>query len=209
MKKQRWLRRKDERAPEILDAALACFAEKGFAACRMEDIARRAGISKGTIYLYFESKEAVFKALAQRAIGERIAAVAGQLEAFGGTTPELLRMVLTMVGSMASVSDAVVLPRLVLAEAGNFPELAEFWRHEIIDHGLGLFKSIMRRGQERGEFRPMPPEHAARLCVAPLLVIMMWRSVFARFDQEPYDYQGLVEVHIQTLLRGLSTEAAK
>jgi AcrR family transcriptional regulator len=209
MKKQRWLRRKDERAPEILDAALACFAEKGFAACRMEDIARRAGISKGTIYLYFESKEAVFKALAQRAIGERIAAVAGQLEAFGGTTPELLRMVLTMVGSMASVSDAVVLPRLVLAEAGNFPELAEFWRHEIIDHGLGLFKSIMRRGQERGEFRPMPPEHAARLCVAPLLVIMMWRSVFARFDTEPYDYQGLVEAHIETLLRGLSTEAAK
>ena len=209
MKKQRWLRRKDERAPEILDAALACFAEKGFAACRMEDIAGRAGISKGTIYLYFESKEAVFKALAQRAIGERIAAVAGQLEAFGGTTPELLRMVLTMVGSMASVSDAVVLPRLVLAEAGNFPELAEFWRHEIIDHGLGLFKSIMRRGQERGEFRPMPPEHAARLCVAPLLVIMMWRSVFARFDTEPYDYQGLVEAHIETLLRGLSTEAAK
>jgi len=209
MKKQRWLRRKDERAPEILDAALACFAEKGFAACRMEDIAGRAGISKGTIYLYFESKEAVFKALAQRAIGERIAAVADQLEAFGGTTPELLRMVLTMVGSMASVSDAVVLPRLVLAEAGNFPELAEFWRHEIIDHGLGLFKSIIRRGQERGEFRPIPPEHAARLCVAPLLVIMMWRSVFARFDTEPYDYQGLVEAHIETLLRGLSTEAAK
>jgi AcrR family transcriptional regulator len=209
MKKQRWLRRKDERAPEILDAALACFAEKGFAACRMEDIAGRAGISKGTIYLYFESKEAVFKALAQRAIGKRIAAIAGQLAGFGGSTPELLRMVLTMVGSIASVSDAVVLPRLVLAEAGNFPELAEFWRHEIIDHGLGLFEAIMRRGQGRGEFRPMPPEHAARLCVAPLLVIMMWRSVFGRFDTEPYDYQGLVEAHIETLLRGLSTEAAK
>jgi AcrR family transcriptional regulator len=209
MKEQRWLRRKDERAPEILDAALACFAEKGFAACRMDDIAKRAGISKGTIYLYFESKEAVFKALAQRAIGMRIEAIAAQLEAFEGSTPELLRMVLTMVGSIASVSDAVVLPRLVLAEAGNFPELAEFWRHEIVDHGLDLFGAIIRRGQGRGEFRPMPPEHAARLCVAPLLVIMMWRSVFARFDQEPYDYQGLVEVHIQTLLRGLSTEAAK
>src|ERR1700756_2199725 len=95
----RWLRRKEERAPEILDAALSCFAEKGFAACRMDDIARRAGISKGTIYLYFESKEAVFKALAQRAIGERIAAIAGQLQVFDGGTPELLRQVLTMVGS--------------------------------------------------------------------------------------------------------------
>jgi hypothetical protein len=67
---------------------------------------------------------------------------------------------------------------------------------------------IIRRGQGRGEFRPMPPEHAARLCVAPLLIIMMWRSVFARFDTQPYDYQGLVETHIETLLRGLSTGAA-
>ena len=207
MKEQRWLRRKDERAPEILDAALALFAEKGFAACRMDDIARRAGISKGTIYLYFDSKEAVFKALAQRAIGERIAAIAGQLQTYEGGTPELLRLVLTMIGSIASVSDAVVLPRLVLAEAGNFPELAEFWRKEIIDRGLGVFEMIIRRGQGRGEFRPMPPEHAARLCVSPLLVIMMWRSVFARFDTQPYDYQGLVETHIDTLLRGLSAEA--
>jgi AcrR family transcriptional regulator len=208
MKEQRWLRRKDERAPEILDAALALFAEKGFAACRMEDIAKRAGISKGTIYLYFDSKEAVFKALAQRAIGERIDAIAGQFEAFEGSTPELLRMVLTMVGAIASVSDAVVLPRLVLAESGNFPELAEFWRHEIVDRGLGLLEAIIRRGQERGEFRPMPPEHGARLCVAPLLVIMMWRSVFGRFDAQPYDYQGLIEAHIQTLLRGLAAEGA-
>jgi AcrR family transcriptional regulator len=208
MKEQRWLRRKDERAPEILDAALALFAEKGFAACRMEDIAKRAGISKGTIYLYFDSKEAVFKALAQRAIGERIGAIAGQLQTFEGSTPELLRMVLTMVGAIASISDAVVLPRLVLAEAGNFPELAEFWRHEIVDRGLGLLEAIIRRGQARGEFRSMPSEHGARLCVAPLLVIMMWRSVFGRFDAQPYDYQGLIEAHIQTLLRGLAAEGA-
>jgi AcrR family transcriptional regulator len=206
MKEQRWLRRKDERAPEILDAALACFAEKGFAASRMDDIARRAGISKGTIYLYFESKEAVFKALAQRAIGGRIQAIAGQLQTFEGSTPELLRMVLTMVGAIASTSDAVVLPRLVLAESGNFPELAEFWRHEIVDRGLGRLEANVRRGQSRGEFRPMPPQHGARLCVAPLLVIMLWRSVFARFDAVPYDYQGLVETHIQTLLRGLAAE---
>jgi AcrR family transcriptional regulator len=207
MNEQRWLRRKDERAPEILDAALTQFAEKGFAACRMDDIAKRAGISKGTIYLYFDSKEAVFKALAERAIGERIAAISGQLQAFEGSTPQLLRMVLTMIGSIASVSDAVVLPRLVLAEAGNFPELAEFWRKEIIDRGLGIFEMIIRRGQGRGEFRPMQPEHAARLCVAPLLIIMMWRSVFARFDTQPYDYQGLVETHIETLLRGLAMKA--
>jgi AcrR family transcriptional regulator len=208
VKEQRWLRRKDERAPEILDAALACFAEKGFAASRMDDIAKRAGISKGTIYLYFESKEAVFKALAQRAIGERIEAIAGQLQAFEGSTSDLLRMVLTMVGAIVSTSDAVVLPRLVISEAGVFPELAEFWRKEIIDRGLGVLEAVIRRGQSRGEFRPMPPQHGARLCVAPLLVIMLWRGVFARFDSAPYDYQGLVEAHIQTLLRGLSVEAA-
>src|ERR1700690_2135267 len=101
----RWVRRKEERAPEILDAALACFSERGFAATRMEDIARRAGISKGTIYLYFESKEAVFKALAQRLVGSRMADIGVLVQDFSGPTPDLLRLVLNRVGSTISTGD--------------------------------------------------------------------------------------------------------
>ena len=206
MKAQRWTRRKDERAPEILEAALACFAEKGFAGTRMDDIAARAGITKGTIYLYFESKEAVFKALSRQSIGERIAAVTQQLEASDGPAADQLRFVIGTLGHFGATSDRVVLAQVLLAEANNFPELAEFWRKEIIDRSLGLFEGMIKRGIARGEFRKMVPGHAARLCVAPLLVIILWRSLFARFDAEPYDYRGLIETHITTLLQGLAAE---
>jgi AcrR family transcriptional regulator len=204
MKKQRWQRRKDERAPEILDAALTCFAEKGFAATRMDEIAARAGITKGTIYLYFESKEAVFKALARQSIGAQLSQVHAYVETFGGTSAELLRLVIGTLGYFARTSDRVILPKVLLAEVGNFPELAEFWRREIIDRGIGLFETIIRRGVARGEFRDIPPQHAARLCVAPMLVLILWRTIFSQFDEQPYDYDGLVQAHLDILLRGLA-----
>lgn len=200
------MRGKDQRPSEILSAALACFSEKGFAATRMDDIARRAGISKGTIYLYFESKEAVFKALAQRMVGSRMGEIGALLQEFQGPTPDLLRLVLGTVGSIVSTSDVAVLPRMVLAEAGNFPELAQHWRREVVDRGLALWEAIIRRGQARGEFRDIEPAHAARLCIAPMIIVALWRSIFGRFDDTPYDTQGLIEAHIDVLLRGLSPE---
>ena len=209
METQRWRRRKDARSPEILDAALSCFAEKGFAGTRMDDIAARAGVSKGTIYLYFNSKEAVFKALARQSVGAQIETVTAHMRGFEGHTADLLRFVIATLGHFASTSDRVVLPRLLLAEVGNFPELAEFWRREIIDRGIALFESIIRRGVARGEFRDVPPPHAARLCIAPVLLLMLWRTIFARFDDAPYDYQGLINTHLDTLLRGLAREGAR
>jgi len=201
---RRWQRRKDARPPEILDAALAVFAQKGFAATRLDDVAAKAGITKGTIYLYFDSKQALFEALARQSVGAQIEQIKAQLAAFPGSTPELLRLVLSTMGHFITTSDRVVLPRLVLAEAANFPKLAEFWRREVIDSGIGLMSGIIRRGIERGEFREIEPQHAARLCVAPMLIIMLWRTTFAQFDETPYDYQGLIEAHLQTLLKGLA-----
>jgi AcrR family transcriptional regulator len=203
VKPARWKRRKEERTPEILEAALASFAEKGFAATRMDDIAARAGITKGTIYLYFDSKEAVFKALARQSAGAQIAAITAQVEASESPSAELLRFVIATLGHFMRTTDRIILPRVLLAEMGNFPELAEFWRREIIDRGLGLFETIIKRGIARGEFREVPPQHAARLCIAPLLVMALWRMHFEKFDSAPYDYQGLVQTHIETLLRGL------
>jgi AcrR family transcriptional regulator len=200
---KRWRRRKDARPPEILDAALAVFAQKGFAATRLDDVAAKAGITKGTIYLYFDSKQALFEALARQSVGAQIDQVTAQLAAFPGSSADLLRFVLTTMGRFAMTSDRVVLPRLVLAEAANFPELAEFWRREIIERGIGLMSGIIQRGVARGEFKNIEPQHAARLCVAPILIIVLWRTTFARFDAEPYDYQGLIDAHLQTLLKGL------
>ncbi|MES2253907.1 MAG: TetR/AcrR family transcriptional regulator [Pseudomonadota bacterium] len=206
MRLQRWQRRKDARVPEILDAALACFAEKGFAGTRMDDIASRADISKGTIYLYFDSKEAVFKALARQSIGAQLEGVLAHVNASQGSSVELLRFVIHTIGNFAATSDRVVLAKVLLAEAGNFPELAEFWRREIVDRGIALFETIVRRGTARGEFRDVVPAHAARLCIAPVLVMILWRTIFTQFDETPYDYRGLIDTHLDTLLRGLAIE---
>jgi len=202
----RWRRRKQARPQEILDAALACFAERGFAASRMDDIAERAGVTKGTIYLYFENKDAVFKALVRESIGAQLANVLENVRAYEGPSRELLRLILTALGQFARTSDRVVLPKILIAEAGNFPELVRFYREEIIDKGLSVMSGAIARGIERGEFRNVNPQHAARLCIAPILLAIFWRTTFAQFDAKPYDYQGFVETHLDVLLRGLAAD---
>jgi AcrR family transcriptional regulator len=201
----RWRRRKDARPAEILDAALEVFAERGYAATRMDDIAQRAGVTKGTIYLYFESKDAVFRSLVQHSIGTTIEAAAANMERFEGSSSELLRLILRTIGTFVCTSDRVVLPKIIIAEAGNFPNLIEFYRREVVDKGLTVLQSVIARGIARGEFRGVAPAHAARLCIAPLLVAAFWRTIFARYDSTPYDLNGLIECHIDVLLHGLAT----
>ena len=204
----RWTRRKEARPAEILEAALAVFAEKGFAAARMDDIARRAGVTKGTIYLYFPSKDDLFKSLVRASISERIQEIARSVESFEGPSSDLIRMMLQGMGSFLLTSDRVVLPKIIIAEAGNFPELARFYREDVIDQGLGLATRIIERGIARGEFRRLPAAHLARIFVAPILLMAIWRTTFARFDATPYDYRALVQTHIDVLLRGLKTGEA-
>jgi AcrR family transcriptional regulator len=200
----RWARRKEARPAEILDAALKVFAEKGFAGARMEDIARRAGVTKGTIYLYFENKDAVFKTLVRESIGATLADVTENVRAFQGSARDLLRLALGAMAHLLTTSDRVVLPKIIIAESGNFPELARFYRDEIIEKGLGLMTGLIERGIAQGEFRAVPVQHAVRLCIAPVLLGAMWRTTFAQFDVEPYDYKGLIDAHLDILFRGLA-----
>jgi AcrR family transcriptional regulator len=200
----RWSRRKDARPAEILDAALKVFAEKGFAGARMDDIARRAGVTKGTIYLYFENKEAVFKTLVRESIGTAVSDVSERAASFEGPARALIGFALNTMAQLLATSDRVVLPKIIIAESGNFPELARFYRDEIIDKGLGVMTAAIRRGIAQGEFRAVPVEHAVRLCIAPVLLGAIWRVTFARFDETPYDYQGLIDTHLDVLFRGLA-----
>jgi len=202
----KWRRRKDARPQEILEAALSVFAERGFAAARMDEIAARARVSKGTIYLYFESKEAVFRALVQATLVRRVADLAALVRDHKGPVAPLLRELLQRLGHFISTSDLVVLPKMVIAEAGNFPDLARIYREEVVERGLALFGGLLQTGMDRGEFRKVPVQHAVRLCMAPLLLAAIWRTTFAPIDREPYDYAGLVEAHVSTLLRGLQPE---
>jgi len=204
--KARWRRRKDARPQEILEAALSVFADKGFAAARMDDIAERARVSKGTIYLYFESKEAVFRALIQETLVKRVTDMAALIRDYRGPVAPLLREMLLRFGHFVSTSDLVVLPKMVIAEAGNFPDLARIYREEVVERGLTLFGGLLQSGMDRGEFRRVPVQHTVRLCFAPLLLAAMWRTTFAPLDSEPYDYAGLMDTHVTTLLRGLQPE---
>jgi AcrR family transcriptional regulator len=203
----RWTRRKQARPAEILDAALTVFAEKGYAGTRMDDIARCAGVTKGTIYLYFENKEAVFKSLVRESIGVMLAGVTADVGNIQGSAKDLIRFALGAMANLLTTSNRVVLPKIIVAESGNFPELARFYREEIIDRGLALLSSLIERGIAQGEFRRVPIQHAVRLCIAPVLLGAIWRVTFGQFDSEPYDYKGLIDTHLDVLFHGLSAES--
>ncbi len=204
---QRWRRRKEARPAELLDAALDVFFEKGFSAARLEDIAARAGVSKGTVYLYFSSKEDVFDALVRaipQANIEQVRALAGD-----PTIPadQLLGRVLRFIGGLIRDPRMIKFPRLIVGEAGNFPKLAETYKREVISRGSAILTRIIERGIEEGRLRPVDPQHAAYAAIAPLLFTAIWRTTFEQFDATPLDADAFIEQHIETFLRGLSTEA--
>lgn len=199
-------RRKDERPRELLDAALALFAEKGFAAARMEDIAAHAGVAKGTLYLYFSSKEAVFEALVRSAVVPNIERAEALADAHVGPVAPLLRQLMVAAAAMVRDSRLAVMPRLLIGELYKFPALARFYRAEVVDRALGLVARLHRRGVEAGEFRPQDSDAVARLVVAPVLMMAIWRTVLAQPDEPTIDPALVLQTHVDILLRGLAAE---
>jgi len=188
------------------------FAEKGYAAARMEDIAARAGVTKGTIYLYFPSKEEMFKSLAREHVGETLTQAVQMAAQYQGTVRDFLTMMLTTMAEKLQRGHVAIFPKIIIGESGNFPELARFWRAEVIDKALGMMAGIIAKGIASGELRELPPgvspEYVARLCIAPIILSVIWRAVFASFDTVPFDYSKFLELHLDILLKGLSPEGA-
>jgi AcrR family transcriptional regulator len=200
----RWRRRKEARPDEILAAALASFAERGFAATRLEDVAARAGISKGTLYLYFDGKEELFEAVVRATLVPNLERLEALSATFEGPSAHLLqRLLLTIAGVVDSRVGAI--PKLVIAEAGNFPKLARFYLDEVVRRGLRLIGTILRRGIGRGEFRPIDVDHAVFCVIAPMLIAALWKNSLEPHDDAPLDAQALARAHLDLLLRGLET----
>jgi AcrR family transcriptional regulator len=198
----RWRRRKEARPEEILAAALASFAERGFAATRLEDVAVRAGISKGTLYLYFKGKEELFEAVVRATLVPNIARLETLAATFEGPSARLLeRLLLTLADVVGSQVGAI--PKLVIAEAGNFPDLARFYLDEVVRRGLRLIGAILRRGIERREFRPVDVDHTVFCVIAPMLIAALWKNSLEPYDAAPLDTQALARAHLDLLLRGL------
>ncbi|QCG96967.1 TetR/AcrR family transcriptional regulator [Azospirillum sp. TSA2s] len=200
----RWRRRKEARPQEIVAAAMDVFAERGFAAARLEEVASRAGVSKGTLYLYFPSKDELFKAVIRAAILPNLQQAEALVAAAGGPCFPVLERLLRTVARLIATTRMAVIPRLVIAEAGNFPELAAFYHREVIRRGFGVLAALLRRGIDSGEFRPVEVDPTVRLIVAPLLMSAVWRTSFDGVDGEPpLDVTALMEIHIDNLRRVL------
>jgi AcrR family transcriptional regulator len=200
----KWRRRKDARPQEILTAALMVFAERGFNAARMEDIAARAGVSKGTLYLYFDSKQEMLRAMVREGLAANLQSAGGMLAQYDGPSAGLLRLFLGMAVHAVLLSPLAAVPKIIISESGNFPEIAEFYRREVIDVGLGLIARIIERGVARGEFGPLDAHGTAMLFMAPVLMTAIWKSCFAQFDKDPFDPTAIMAQHLDIFLAGIS-----
>ena len=202
-------RNEDERQAKlqaILDAALDVFAEKGFADTRLDDVAARAGVAKGTIYLYVESKQALFEALVRSGIAAPLAAIEAQVLALDAPAETMLRMLFAALRREILETRRKEIVRLVLAEAGRFPDIAAFYHREVVGRGMALLRRVAERAVERGEFRSDELVRFPQLAIAPALVALLWANLFERF--EPLDAEALLDAHLSLLMRALKGRGA-
>lgn len=189
----------------MLEAALALLVERGFAATRMEDVAQRAGVSKGTVYLYWSSKEELLQAVIQRYLGGSLAQGAVAIQAHTGSTAELMRTVYVDWWIQVLESPASGVFKLMLAEARNFPEIAQFYRREVVESGRALIASVLQRGIESGEFRPVDVEAAVFSLMLSMVMLCVHKhsvGVCAPI-QGLQDGPRLIRAHVDLILQGL------
>ena len=202
---RRRTRRKQDRPAEIVEAALRLFSDRGFAATKLEDVAAAAGIGKGTIYLYFPTKEHLFRAVVRQAVLPNLDAVAAMLADPNLAAADILRAMAERFLQLVD-TDLTAIPRLVLAESGNFPAIARFYAEEVVYKGMALIRSVLARGIERGEFRPVDLDGALPLFSAPLMLVALWKHSLGRHTDIQLDARKVVATHLDVLLRGLAAD---
>lgn len=195
-------RRKEARPSELVAAALELFVDRGFAATRLDDVAARAGVSKGTLYLYFDSKEALFKAVVEEAMVPTLAAAEQWLAQHRGPAAEMLREL--VFGWWEQIGDTRLagIPKLIIAESSNFPELAQFYHERVIARGRALLALVLRRGIDAGEFRSLDVATTIDLIIAPMLMLLVWRRsrCGAGRDIDPDTY---LRTHVAMLISAI------
>jgi len=198
-------RRKAARPQELLDAALELFVEKGFAATRTEEVAARAGVSKGTLYLYYPSKEDLLKAVIVRNISSEIAEGVDIVRGWTEGTPELLALMLNEWWTRFGETRASGMCKLMMSEARNFPEIAHFFADEVIRPWHAVLATVIERGIARGEFRPVPIPQTVQLLTAPMMFLVLHRHSFGACEGVDLGIEPkrLIEAQIELMLEGL------
>lgn len=197
-------RRPEARPTEILAAALDLFAERGFSATRMEDVAARAGLSKAGVYLYFDDKMALLKALVGEMAGANLGVARGLAQQHDGPVAPLLASILTFMARQMRDTRFPELVKVVISESRAHPDIGRLYLDSVIRQGLPLFEGLIRRGIERGEFRPGDPAHAVKSLIAPTLLAAIWKTVLEPLGAETLDIEALVTQHVEVVLRGLA-----
>lgn len=201
-------RRKEARPAELMAAAMELFVEKGFVGTRLEDVAARAGVSKGTLYLYFDSKEALFKAVVQEGIVPVLEAGAGLIGSFEGSSSELLRALVSVWWQRIGNTHLGGIPKLIISEAGNFPGLAAYYNEAVIVRGRDLMRRTLQRGIDSGEFRAVDIEIAIDVLFAPVMMMMIWRYSMGLCCGNSHDPETYLNIHLDLALGGLATPVA-
>jgi AcrR family transcriptional regulator len=200
-------RRKDARPAELLAAALDLFVERGYAATRLDDVAAKAGVSKGTLYLYFDSKEALFQAVVREGLLPALAETEQVLVGFTGSASELVRKVAMHFWRTIGSQRIGGIPKLVFAEARNFPEIAAFYHREVIQRGMALARGVVEYGIARGEFRPAKAEATCMVMMAPLLMRMIWNYSLDCCALAGVSTEDYFEQYFEIVLHGLCSTA--
>jgi AcrR family transcriptional regulator len=199
-------RRKDHRPAEITAAALAAFAENGYAATRVDEVAQRAGVSKGLLYLYFKTKEELFKAVIRSFVAPRVAELSVIVDESELSTEEFMRgPFLSMIKTIPK-SPIGVIVKLMIAEGNKHPDLVAYYWDNVVSHALEMMNKLIRRGIAAGEFRKSSVDALPQLLVSPVIFAVVWNQVFAK--HEKLDTDSLIETHIDAIVNYLKTDPA-
>lgn len=205
MKQAKFQRRAEDRPREICAAALEVFAEKGFAAAKLDEIARRAGVSKGTLYLYFKDKEDLFRAVVRDAIAPNIGTITANLSATDAPLADVVRKFLVGFAEREARLPLGAVAKMVIGESRNFPELARVWHDEVASNAIGAVAALIERAQQRGEARDGDPRLFAFSLLGPMVLGALWRATLVPAGGQPLDLAALAQQHAETALEGLLT----
>ena len=197
-------RRPDDRPGEIISAALELFSQRGFSATRLEDVAARAGLSKAAIYLYFDDKTALLRAVIVETAGTNVEAAAAMIQSHQGPVAPLLVRFLGFMGARLAHSAIPNLIKLVISESRAHPEIGKLYLDTVIGRALPLLQSLIERGIASGEFRAIDAKLAVKSLVGPMVLAAVWRSVFEPLGADSLDIEALASQHADIIVRGLS-----
>jgi AcrR family transcriptional regulator len=203
MKPTKQRRAPAERPQEILDAALALFVEKGFAATRLDDVAERAGLSKAAIYLYFDDKTGLFLDVVRQAVASNLDMVETMLAAHRGPVAPLIPRILEFMATRIEETPMASVAKVVISESRAFPEIGRFYLKEVIGRGMPLMEGLIARGIAQGEFRKVDPGLTVRTMIGAMLLGGLWRTVFEPIGAEKLDVRALARHHADLMLHAL------